>query len=268
MAIDRGDKSTAKTELKVMERIVPQKSKWSQKFDQMTILKEYSRIESKASLRKRIAKFTPSERQKVLPSYMFERLGLMDEVVVEAVHEVDRRIKKLMTNDDPNIHFDTNRISSEILRLIELGRKDLAEKCFAKVAKSSGKWKSYGMGFSKAAAFTDFAEVVAKLEGTEAASAFLADATKIAKADTSIGRRGAVSSAIQMGATIGKLDEAIENARKLRSPTQRRMELAKLLAKAKRWKELRTICSEAATPEEAAELCWWIKFELPGGEVK
>lgn len=252
-----------------MERHALQnRNEWLRKYWYMDILKEYSRIESKSSLRKRIAKFSPSDREKILPSYMLERLGLTDEVVDEAVREVDRRIKKLLTDDDPNIHFDTNRISREILSLIELGRKDLAEKCFAKVAKSAGKWKSHGMGFSNSAAFTDFAKVVAKLEGTEAAASFLANAMKSAKADTSIGRPGAIFDAIQTEADIGRLDEAIEKARKLRSPTQRRMELAKLFAKAKRWKELRAICSEAATPEEAAEICWWVKFELPGGEVK
>jgi hypothetical protein len=46
------------------------------------------------------------------------------------------------------------------------------------------------------------------------------------------------------------------------------MTLATLLAKARRWTKLCAVLSQAATPEEAADIAWWIKFELPGGEVK
>ena len=69
-------------------------------------------------------------------------------------------------------------------------------------------------------------------------------------------------------ANIGRLNEAIDDARKLRSPTQRRKTLATLLAKAKRWGELREVLSQVESPEEAADVVWWIKFELPGGEAR
>lgn len=71
-----------------------------------------------------------------------------------------------------------------------------------------------------------------------------------------------------MKADIGGLDEAIAKARKLCSPTQRRKELASLLARAGRWKELREVLSQITSPEEAADVMWWTKFELPGGAVK
>jgi len=113
-----------------------------------------------------------------------------------------------------------------------------------------------------------FAEVVAAIEGPEAAQQLIADAHQDASAEKrSDFRQGAVAAALDVEARFGKLDEAIAKARKLRSPKQRRMELGKLLAKAKRWKELQAVCSQATSPEEAAELRWWIKFELPGGEV-
>jgi hypothetical protein len=50
--------------------------------------------------------------------------------------------------------------------------------------------------------------------------------------------------------------------------TQRRKELGKLLAKAGRWKELREVLSQIASPEKARDVTWWIKFKLPGGEVR
>ena len=67
---------------------------------------------------------------------------------------------------------------------------------------------------------------------------------------------------------VNPLDEAIAQARKIRSPAGKRMELGKLLAKAGRWKELKEVLSGVASPEEAAKIAWWIKFELPGGEVE
>ena len=80
-------------------------------------------------------------------------------------------------------------------------------------------------------------------------------------------RKCARGAALEMEARLGQLDEAIAKARKLRSPKECRVELCKLLAKAKRWKELKAVCSEAASTEEAADLCWAVKCELPGGDV-
>jgi hypothetical protein len=72
---------------------------------------------------------------------------------------------------------------------------------------------------------------------------------------------------MQASASVNTLEDAIQQARQIRSPAVRRLELAKLFARGKRWKELRETCSQAASPEEAAKLAWWVKFELPGGEV-
>jgi hypothetical protein len=73
---------------------------------------------------------------------------------------------------------------------------------------------------------------------------------------------------LDLKAKLGRLDEAIDDARKLRSPTERRMKLATLLARARRWRELREVLRQVASPEEAADVAWWIKFELPGGEAR
>lgn len=74
--------------------------------------------------------------------------------------------------------------------------------------------------------------------------------------------------AISAVASAGAADEAIAAARKLRSPTERRKQLAKLFAQAGRWKELREVCQQVTSPEEAADIAWWTKFELPGGAVE
>jgi hypothetical protein len=107
------------------------------------------------------------------------------------------------------------------------------------------------------------------IDGPVAAENLLKQAMTDAKAETrSDFRQGAVDAALALKASIGGLDEAIEDARQLRSPTQRRKKLATLLANAKRWGELRAVLSQVESPEEAADVAWWIKFELPGGAVR
>jgi hypothetical protein len=107
---------------------------------------------------------------------------------------------------------------------------------------------------------------MAKIEGPAAAENLLQHAMTDAKAEKrSDFRKGSVDAVLDLKANTGRLDEAIEDARKLRSPTQRRKTLATLLAKARRWGELREVLSQVESPEEAADVAWWIKFELPGG---
>ncbi len=69
-------------------------------------------------------------------------------------------------------------------------------------------------------------------------------------------RTAVINDAIDLRADIGRLDEAIEDARKLRSPTQRLEELSKLLARAGRCKELREVLSHGDKPTDG---CVWTK---------
>ena len=108
---------------------------------------------------------------------------------------------------------------------------------------------------------------MAELEGEEAAQALAQQSFQHANDDSNnIFKKGAIREAISAIASAGATEEAIAAARKLRSPTERRKQLAKLLARAGRWKELREVCQHVMSPEEAAELAWSIKFELRGGQ--
>lgn len=60
------------------------------------------------------------------------------------------------------------------------------------------------------------------------------------------------------------LQQTIADACRILPPVQRRGERGKLLSRAGRWKERRDILAQVASPEEAADVMWWIKFELPG----
>ena len=130
-------------------------------------------------------------------------------------------------------------------------------------------WPAVRSGWTTSAVYHSLAQAMAMIDGPVAAENLLKQVMTDAKAETrSDFRQGAVDAALALKASIGGLDEAIDDARKLRSPTQRRKTLATLLAKAKRWGELREVLSQVESPEEAADVAWWIKFELPGGEVR
>lgn len=125
------------------------------------------------------------------------------------------------------------------------------------------------LGWTTSAVYTAFAEAAASLGDQETADGLLHDALTDGKSEKrSSWRKGAVGAALDVQADSGRIVDAINEARKIRSPSERRKALGKLFAKERRWKEMRDVLTGVASPEEAADICWWIKFELPGGEVK
>jgi hypothetical protein len=130
-------------------------------------------------------------------------------------------------------------------------------------------WPVIEQGWTTSSVYTSFAEAAAAVGDSKTAEALTSDALADGKAEKRSGfRRGAVNAALDVKADLGKLDEAIAEARKIRSGVERRKKVARLLAKGARWSELRKTLRDVASPQEAADVCWWIKFELPGGEVK
>jgi hypothetical protein len=122
--------------------------------------------------------------------------------------------------------------------------------------------------WSSSAMYRSLAEAKASIDGPAAAEDLLKLAMADAKSEKRAGfRQAAVGSVLEFKVEGGRLEEAIADARKLRSPKERRKTLAPLLAKAKHWRELREVLSQVQSPEEAAELAWSISFELRAGEA-
>ena len=240
---------------------------WRRNNRQRAIISLHGEIGDLAAVKRIIRNLPSAERQEVVDFAMLCKIGMTTEAIAEAVDVVQRRIAELTTSADPNIHFPVREICRALKFLVDQHQQQEATRWFHAVLESSKKWTVFEQGWTTSAVYTMFAEVVVIFEGPEAAQQLIAQAQQDASNEKrSDFRKGAVAAALGMEARVGNLDEAIAKAGKLRSPTARRMELGKLLAKAGRWKELRVVCSEATSPEEAADLCWWIKFELPGGE--
>ncbi|MDB5338761.1 MAG: hypothetical protein JWN70_4380 [Planctomycetaceae bacterium] len=218
---------------------------------------------------KRCIKSLGNEADDIVDYRMLWNCNLQTRSVQRAVREVGNQLEKLSTMRDPNIHFPVNAISQALEFLADHGKQKQARTLLKRVLSEMGTWYVYEIGWTTAAVYGMLAEIVAKLEGPAAAEDLLASAHHDASLEQRPGwRKESVSRAIGVEAELGRLEESIAKARQMRSPTERRRQLGTLLARAKRWKELSAVCCEAATPEEAAALCWSIKFELSGGEVR
>jgi hypothetical protein len=267
--VNRADKKQAQATLEVILKCADaaegrRKSRW------LTQLVKLAHEQGNARLiRKIIASVPQKDRQACFGFIVFAKIGMKPEAKEGATQVIKSSLAELQTMTDPNIHIPVNRIANGLNCLIQIGEKKLASEWFKKVAKSAENWNCVIQGWTTTAVLTTFVPIVETLEGTKAAQ----DLTRLAHAHAaneprSPWKRGATASAMQASASVNTLEDAIQQASQIRSPAARRMELAKLFAKGKRWKQLQEICSQAASPEEAAKLAWWVKFELPGGEVR
>jgi len=229
----------------------------------------YVELKDAQAVKRCLRGFGKSDRHKVLTAETLVSLGMKAEAIARTRQDIARELKELREINNPNIHFPVTSIRRSLEFLVGQGAKDEARRWLHRALKELPNWPVFEYGWTTSAVYRSLAHAVAMIDGPAAAENLLKQATTDAKAEKrSDFRKGAVDAALALKASIGGLDEAIDDARKLRSPTQRRKKLATLFAKARRWGELREVLSEVESPEEAAEVAWWIKFELPGGEVR
>lgn len=228
----------------------------------------YAELQDADAVRRCVRGLDRSDREQVLDAFTLQRLGMTREAIARAKSDVARELELLATMDDPNIHFPAMSISRLLQFLAKQGQKNSARRWLRKALREMPAWPAFEYGWTTSAVYHAFAEATAVIDGPAAAEQLLDRAI----ADGHLEKRpgfgqAAVNAALDLKADLGRLNGAIEAARKLRSPTQKRKQLGKLLARAGRWKELREVLSQVQTPEEAADVSWWIKFELPGGAV-
>jgi hypothetical protein len=188
--------------------------------------------------------------------------------IARARQDIARELEELHEMNNPNIHFRMMSIGRSLEGLVGQSAKDEARRWLRRTLAEMPTWPAVRSGWTTSVVYHSLAQAKAMIDGPVVAEDLLKQVMTDAKAETrSDFRQGAVDAALALKADIGGLDEAIDVARNLRSPTQRRKKLATLLAKGRRWGELREVLCQVESPEEAADVAWWIKFELPGGEV-
>jgi hypothetical protein len=267
-AVSRGDKRAARNLLLTMHGCTTDVEAWRKAQWLRRIIVRAAELNDSRLTRKLIEGIPSESRQGLLGFSLFARIGMKREAVDAAVREIESKLAELKEMEDPNIHFPIDRISRALQCLIDLGEKRLALHWYGKVVESAKTWKCVILGWTTSAVLTSFVPIAEALEGPDAARELAREAQEHAVAGNRGGfERRALASALAAEADLSPIDEAIAKARKIRSPRSRRMELAKLLAKTCRWKELKEVCRGVESPEEAAKIAWWVKFELPGGEA-
>ena len=262
--------SEAKKQLAAMaEAAKLDKSDWKRSMWNRRIIELASDVDDTDLIKTLIQKIPARERHEKIGYNVYSKIGMKKQALKAAERIVNEKIDELLSMDDPNIHFPIHFVTEALTFLIAQNEKKLAKKLFKTVAESAASWKCVIKGWTTTAVLTSFVPIVEQLEGVEAARELASLASEHAAGEGHKGfKRGAQSAAMAATTAVNPLDEAIAQARKIRSPAGKRMELGKLLAKAGRWKELKEVLSGVASPEEAAKIAWWIKFELPGGEVE
>ncbi len=233
------------------------------------VVTSYAELKDADAVKRCIRRLDKDDRERVLDVRTLQVLGMKREAIARAKKDIADDLELLATMESPNIHFPAMSISESLRFLFAQGEVTSAKRWLRRALREMPTWPAIEYGWTTSAVYHAFAEAMAVIEGPQAAEQLLAQAMEDGHLEKRTGfRKAAINDAIDLKADIGRLEEAIDDARKLRSPTQRRKELGKLLARAGRWKELREVLSQVTSPEEAADVMWWIKFELPGGEVK
>ncbi|MCC9602111.1 hypothetical protein LOC67_16235 [Stieleria sp. JC731] len=232
-----------------------------------TILDLYQKLKDKDAVRRVLRKMSKEDRDDAISYTQLSKLGLHSEAVRCAERRAKEELELLATMDNPNIHFPVRGVCDAIEFLVDVDEQTRARRLLRRVQKECQDWPVYEFGWSTSLVYTLLARVVGKMDGPEAAAELIQSALDDASAETRAQwRKDAKGMAIDLEADLGNFDFALQKARKLRSPEERLFEMAKLLAQANRWKELRELCQEVQSPEQAAELCAQIKLQFPTAE--
>jgi hypothetical protein len=269
-AVATGERESAKVAVAEMEKIAREvEDEWMRQSYIRRVIDCYAELKDAQEVKRCVRGLDKADRHEILDAETLISLGMKAEAIARARQDIAQELQELREMSDPNIHFPVMSIGRSLTFLVEQGEKDEARRWLRRTLKGMPTWPVIQYGWTTSSVYHSLAEAMATIDGPVAAEKLLKHAMTDAKAEKrSDFRQGAVDAALNLKANIGRLDEAIEDARKLRSPTQRRKKLGTLLAKAKRWTELREVLSQVESPEEAADVAWWIKFELPGGEAR
>lgn len=231
------------------------------------LLIEYGRLGDQAAVRRIVRSLDKEVAARVLDYKTAWRMGETNRSLRIATTVVKKALAELAEMEDPNIHFPVGRISRAILWLVEVNELNRATKLFRLVNKNITKWPVYGYGWVTAVVYGYLGNMALAVGDSESALWF----ANAGLGDASEGKRSSFNKSVEASllkliVSCGMESEALKIASKLRSPKQKRLETAKILVRAKRWSELRDVCKQVKSPEEAADLAWSLRFEFPGGE--
>lgn len=270
-AVALGDSNAAKVVAAEMLEIALEVNEDVRKFWLKRLAYCYAELSDQTELGRFLNSLGERDHDEAIDDYDLAKLGMKAEAIKRAQQDIALRLEDRRHRIDWNIHGCAHSIGNRLQLLVSQGAKEEARFWLYRTIEEMPTWPAMlvvPVGWTTSAVYRVLGEAMNLIDGPVAAESYLKQAMADAKAEKDRDSRKAAEAAdLMLMAEIGKLNEAIDEARKLRSLPHRRKTLAILLAKAKRWDELREVVSQVAFPEEAADIAWWIKFELPGGRI-
>jgi hypothetical protein len=257
-ALASGERACATGAVAEMETIAREvEEEWLRQDYLRRVIDGFAELKDARAVQRCLRGLDEGDRHEILDAETLAGLGMKTEAIARARQDIAKELEELRVLNDPNIHFPVMSIGRSLEFLVAQGARDEARRWLRRAVKEMPTWPVIEYGWATSAVYHTLAQAMAAIDGPAAAENLLKLAVADAKGEKrSDFRKGAVDAALDLKANIGRLDEAIADARKLRSPTQRRKTLATLLAKARRWGELREVLSQVESPEEAADVAW------------
>ncbi len=231
----------------------------------LSAVKAYRRIGEDDEVTKYVNWIDRNDHTRLLDTGSLSAMGLPELANKRAEKVIAQRLKTLKTDDDPNIHFPVDEICDQLWFLIQTGESETAAKWLHRALRELPNWPGLCGGFASSGALTSFAEVLAELDGPEAARQLLEQAVNAATAERHRGfRQGSLKAANQLIETPG-IAAAIAKASTIRNAKKRREALIELYAKCGDWSQVAKQLDEAPNDEDVYQLIHAVLFKLPGG---
>lgn len=232
----------------------------------MNAIKGYRRLGKEAELAKYVMWLDRNNHTQSLNTGSLYGIGLTDLARKRAEDLIGQRLKHLKTSEDVNIHFPVDDICKQLAFLIQTGDKVLAGKLLKRTLKELPSWPGLRGGFAGSGALTGLAEILAEIDGPEAAKELLHHAEAAGSVERSKAfRKGALDAAKKASEAPG-LAAAIEKAKTIGNAKKRRDEMVSLYAKQANWPMVASILDQSPNAAETHALIYTVLFRMPGGD--
>jgi hypothetical protein len=231
----------------------------------LSAIRAFRRLGDDAALTRHLTWLDRNGHSNDLASGSIRAMGLPEVANQRAERLVVGHLRKLKRDPDPNIHFPVDEICKELWFFLQTGQKEIAARLLRRVLRELPAWPGLCGGFAASGVLTELAELLAEIDGPEAACELLGLAVQAGKSEPHRGfRRGAVAAANRQIEAPG-LAAAIDRARAIKNARERRETLIPLLTQRADWSELATILDEISDADELLKSLHAVLFKLPGG---
>jgi hypothetical protein len=265
-ALLAGDRTAAARALQKAAKLIPEIDEFLLK-PGLTLgtIKAFRHLGDDDALARYVAWLDRSGHSSDLATGSLRATGLPEVANERAEKLVIGHLKRLKRDPDPNVHFPVDEICTELWFFLQTGQKETAERLLRRVLRELPGWPGLRGGFASSGVLTMLAELLAEVDGPEAARELLGLAVRAGRSEPHDGfRRGALRAANRQVEAPG-LAAAIARAGSIKSAKKRRQALIPLLTRRAAWPELAAVLDEIGDADELLDSVHTVLFRLPGG---